>query len=559
MNNDNKQCTRIFALGGLGEVGKNMYVIEHQDEIIIIDAGVMFPSKSLLGIDYVLPDFNYLKENKHKIKGLFITHGHEDHIGAIPFLLKEIDIPGIYANMHAGKLIERKVEDRGLPAPNMVYYDESTVVSFKHFVVTFFAITHSIPDAHGIHIKTPNGTIATTGDYTFDLTPIGPVTNIHKMAKIGEEGLTLLLSDSTNCLRPGFSMSESKVDEALAKVFSECEGRIILATFASNVYRLKHIIETCRNNNRKIAIFGRSMENNINISIETGHIKDDGIFVSPEVAKNMKPKEICLLCTGSQGEPLAALSRIAKGTHKHISLMPSDTVIFSSSPIPGNALSIATTLNLLYLKGVNVYTNSILSNIHTSGHPNEEEAKLTLRIFKPKYFLPVHGEYLMLRAHAALAVECDIPEENTFVMGNGEVLEMCNGVITKGEPIIINDMFVDGNRVGDTHGTVMRDRAIMAADGILVVIANISITETKIIGRINITTRGFILINENIPLLKEIEKVATNVINDSLSKKLSIIDIKNNVIGEVNNFIVKKMDRRPIILPLINEIKEQGF
>ena len=364
MNKPNE--TKVIVLGGLGEVGKNMYCIMHDDEIIVIDAGVSFPEGELLGIDYVLPDYSFLKLNEDKIKALFITHGHEDHIGAIPFLLQNVNIPEIYAPNQAKELIALKLEDRNIRYDNLKVYNEDTIVKFKSMQVEFFRTTHSIPDSHGILIKTPNGNIVTTGDFKFDLTPIGPMADLYKMAIIGHEGVDLLISDSTNALDEGMSVSESRVDDALTDIFNRYKyNRIIIATFASNIYRLKHIFESCYQHGRKICVFGRSMQNNIDISIKGGYIDHKELLVSAEEANTLKPGEVTILCTGSQGEPLAALSRIADGTHKQISLRPDDIVIFSSSAIPGNALSISKTINKLYLKGVQVFTNMLYSDLHT--------------------------------------------------------------------------------------------------------------------------------------------------------------------------------------------------
>ena len=325
-----KENTKVFALGGLGEVGKNMYCVMHNDEIIIIDSGVMFPEEDLLGIDYVIPDYTFLKENVEKIKALLITHGHEDHIGSIPFLLQTVNIPKIYAPAQAKALIEKKIEEKNIKYNNLIVYDENTNIKTKYFNIEFFRVTHSIPDSHGIAIETPNGVIVMTGDFKFDFTPIGPMANIHKMARIGDKGVKLLMSDSTNAEVKGFSLSESVVDENLSEIFeNEKENRIILATFASNIYRLKHIIEICRKNKRKVALFGRSMNTTIEIALKCGYIQDKKIIVTPEEANKLKPSQVCLLCTGSQGEPLAALSRIANGSHKQIKLMPNDIVIFS--------------------------------------------------------------------------------------------------------------------------------------------------------------------------------------------------------------------------------------
>ena len=549
--------TLVFALGGLGEVGKNMYAIMHKGEIILIDAGVMFPKDELMGIDYVLPDFTYLKENESKVKALFITHGHEDHIGGIAYLLQTVNIPVIYAPNQACGLIKRKLLDRNISYDNLKVYNEDTKIKFKHFVVEFFATTHSIPDSHGIVITTPNGKIVETGDFKFDLTPIGPMSNIHKMADIGKSGVRLLMSESTNALSKGFSMSESKVDEAVGEIFEKKTGRIILATFASNIYRLKHIVETCKKNNRKIALFGRSMENNIEISIEGGYIKDDKIFVSPEVANTLPPEEVCLLCTGSQGEPLAALSRIANGTHKQIKLRPTDTVIFSSNPIPGNNASVAKTINALYLQGVEVYVNNSENEIHTSGHANEEELKLMIRLIKPEYFMPIHGEYRMLKAHTDIAHDCGIPKENTFLLQNGDVLALSKNKIRKAGNMGADEIYVDGNRIGDIGNVVIRDRKIMANDGILVAICNINLEAHKLLGKINITTRGFILVNENEELLRQIEEVAEKAVNKELTKKnVNYNELKGLLIADILTFVFEKTGRRPIILPVILDVKK---
>ena len=555
---ENNNDTKIFALGGLGEVGKNMYCVMHNNEIVITDAGMLIPEGDLMGVDYVIPDFTFLKKNESKIKGLFITHGHEDHIGGIPFLLQTVNIPFIYAPNQAAGLIRKKLADRNITYKNLIVYNEQTKVKFKYITVEFFRTTHSIPDSHGICITTPNGTVVTTGDFKFDLTPIGLMANLHKMAAIGKRGVTLLLSDSTNALNEGMSMSESKVDNALSEIFKVQKGRIIIATFASNIYRLKHIVDTCKRNGRKIATFGRSMENNIEISIEGGYIKNKEIFVTPEEANKLPPSKVCLLCTGSQGEPLAALSRIANGSHRQIKLQSDDVVIFSSSAIPGNALSISRTINKLYLKGVSVYTNTLLSDIHTSGHGSEEELKLMIRLIKPKYFMPFHGEYRMLKRHADIGVLCGIPKENTFVLGNGDMLSMYKGKVKRAGSIPAEDVYVDGNRIGDIGAAVIKDRKIMSNDGIIVVIANIDINKKQILGHINITTRGFVQVNENEELLKELEQVSRRAINSKLNGPINYSDIKNEIITNLSSYTYEKTGRKPIILPVIMDIKKNS-
>lgn len=551
--------TKIIVLGGLGEVGKNMYCLMHEDEIIIIDAGISFPEGELLGIDYVLPDYTFLKENQEKIKALIITHGHEDHIGAIPFLLHEVDIPAIYAPNQAKELIAMKLEDRNIRYDNLYAYNDQTILKYKFFEIEFFRTTHSIPDSHGICLKTPEGTVVTTGDFKFDLTPIGPMADLHKMAEIGKRGVDLLISDSTNALNDGFSISESRVDSVLNDIFDKYEhNRIIIATFASNIYRLKHIFESCYKHNRKICIFGRSMENNIQISIDGGYIDHKELLITADEANRLKPGEVTILCTGSQGEPLAALSRIADGTHKQISLRPEDIVVFSSSAIPGNALSIARTINKLYLKGVKVFTNTSLGDIHTSGHANEEELKLCIRLLMPKHVMPFHGDYRMLKKHANIAIECGIPKENTFVIENGNVLLMQNHKITKSdEKVPGEDIYVDGNRIGEVGSVVLKDRKLMSNDGILVVIANINMEKRNLLIKPNITTRGFILVNENEKLIKQIEDEAEKSINKSLeSPRNNITEIKANIINDLVPTIESLTGRCPIILPVIIDVKK---
>jgi len=553
--------TKLIVLGGLGEVGKNMYCVMYKDEIVIIDAGIRFPEGDLLGIDYVLPDYTFLKENQEKIKCLVITHGHEDHIGGIPFLLQTVNIPAIYAPNQAKELIAIKLEDRNIRYDHLYAYDDTTKIKLKNIEIEFFRTTHSIPDSHGIYVKTPNGSIVTTGDFKFDLTPIGPMADLHKMAELGKRGVDLLISDSTNALNEGMSISESKVDDTLMDIFTKYSNRrIILATFASNIYRLKHIVETCYKHNRKICVFGRSMENNIQISINGGYINHKELFITPEVANTLKPGEVAVLCTGSQGEPLAALSRIAEGTHKHVSLRPDDIVIFSSSPIPGNALAISKTINKLYLKGVQVFTNGNSDgDLHTSGHANEEELKLMIRLIMPKYMMPFHGEYRMLNHHANIAIDCGIPKENTFVLENGDILNLTNHVITKAkEKVSGDDVYVDGNRIGEVGGVVIRDRKMMSNDGILVVIANIDMAKRKLLIKPNITTRGFILVNENEELIKQIEVTSENVINDRLiNSKDNINEIKAKIIGELITYTEELTGRRPIILPVIIDINKE--
>ena len=556
MKNNN---TQVFALGGLGEVGKNMYVVHHKEEIIIIDAGVMFPDDDLLGIDYVIPDFTYLQENQNKIKYLLITHGHEDHIGGIPFLLQQVNIPKIYAPAQAKELIEKKLEERNIKYNNLFTYNENTNLKTKYFNIEFFRTTHSIPDSHGISINTPNGRIVMTGDFKFDFTPVGPMANLGKMAEIGKKGVRLLMSDSTNALSPGISLSESVVDENLGEIFrNNKENRIILATFASNIYRLKHIIETCKENKRKVALFGRSMDTSIDIANKCGYIKDKSIIVSAEEANMLPPEKVCLLCTGSQGEPLAALSRIASGNHKQIKLLPNDIVIFSSSPIPGNSSSVSKTINKLYLKGVKVYTHGTETGIHSSGHANQEELKLMIRLFNPEYFAPYHGEYRMLKTHTDLASLCDIPKQNTFILSNGDVLEMSKESIKKRGHVTAGDIYVDGSRIGDVSNIVIKDRALMSNNGILAIIVNIDTKNKKLLNMPLVTTRGYVLVNESGALIHDIEVLSQNIVNKKLKEKnINFNDIKAELINTLMPILSERTGRVPIILPVFMDVKRK--
>ena len=552
-----KDITSIVALGGLGEVGKNMYVIHHEDEILIIDAGVMFPEDDLMGVDYVIQDVSYLKENEEKIKALIITHGHEDHIGGITFLLQNVKIPVIYAPRIAVSLIKNKLEDNHLNYQNLETYDKDSVFKFKHFTVEFVNTTHSIPDSFAVVIHTPQGIIFETGDFKFDLTPIGPMADLHKIARIAEQGVKLLLSDSTNALSEGFSKSESCVDETLNDIISRHHGRVIIATFASNIYRIKHIVETCRKNNRQIVTFGRSMETSIEIAFENGLLKDRSIFIDANKAKSLKRNEVCILCTGSQGEPLAALSRIANGVHKQISLLNDDLVVFSSKPIPGNAASINRIINKLYLKGVKVFTNEEFSDIHTSGHAKQEELKLMLRLVKPEYFMPMHGEYRMLMSHKALAEDCGIPSNHVLICENGDTVELTNDGVRKGDKVEAGDVYVDGSRIGGISSTVIKERKIMSHDGILLAIVNVNPLTKELLIKPNVTTRGFVMVNENADLIDKIEKKVSSIVRDCFSKgNYSYTDLKGQIILDLSPYISALTGRHPMILPIIMEVRQ---
>ncbi len=551
--------TLVYALGGLGEVGKNMYCLEHQDEILIIDAGVRFPEENLLGVDYVIPDFNYLIKNAHKIAALIITHGHEDHIGGIPFLLKATAIDRIYAPRFAKYLIENKLKERRMSKrTEIIEIDEDSKVTTKHFIVGFFNVVHSIPDALGLMITTPNGSVVSTGDFKFDLTPVGQNSNYQKMAYIGSIGVTLLLSDSTNAEVEDFSISERKVALQILAITKRVKGRLIIATFASNVVRVAQILEAAVACNRKVAVFGRSMENVVETGRKLGHINiPDSAFLTPEQLKQTKADEVCILCTGSQGEPLAALSRIANGTHRQIRIIPGDTVIFSSNPIPGNAISVNKTVNSLTRAGANVLTSSIFSSLHTTGHASQEEQKLMLQLIKPHYFMPMHGEYKMLKLHAKWAMETGVPSENIFICANGDAVVLRNKqAFLSNIRIPADDIYVDGNDSSGLSTAVLKDRKILADNGLVAVIVSIDSRYNKILVRPSIVSRGFVFIKESKTLLKEAEILVYEAIRKQMSQKTTFGEIKNAIRSSLEPFLYQKTQRNPIVIPVILNSKE---
>jgi ribonuclease J len=544
----------VFALGGLGEVGKNMYCIEHKDEILIIDSGVMFPDDHLLGIDYVIPDYSYLIEHQDKIQALIITHGHEDHIGGIPWLLKQVKIPKIYASGIALGLIKNKMQEHpGVRLPLFAFY-ENDILRFNTMSVSFFRTNHSIPDSFGVVVKTPQGKIVHTGDFKFDLTPTGPDADYGKMARIGAEGVLLLLSDSTNSELKHFSKSETEISNSIKEIFASCEGRVIVATFASNIHRVQQIVEASVEMGRKIAVFGRSMERTIEVGQEMGYIKaPHGSFVGARALKHFKPEEITILSTGTQGEAFAALSRIAGGTHRDITLQPGDTVIFSSSPIPGNGLAVNKTINLLFKKQVNVIINSSLMNTHTSGHAANDELKLMLKLIKPKYFMPIHGEYRMLKIHAQTAVTTGVKENNTFVLDNGDVLAVSKSGARFAGKVQAQSVYIDGKGIGDIGSVVLRDRKMLSEEGLLSVIITLDLEKRKLLSRPTLLTRGFVYIKNNQELMNGLSDEISSFIHNALNhqKDLTVSNLKRELIRFLSDSITKKTDRNPTIMPVI--------
>lgn len=552
---DHKTDTLVYAMGGLGEVGKNMYCVEHDDEIIIIDCGVIFPDSDLLGVDYVIPDFTYLQQNQSKIKALVITHGHEDHIGGLPFFLKQVRIKEIWAGPFAKALIEKKLDEHHLLRSVKIreINSEESRIRTKYFSIGFVDTVHSIPDSYGIFINTPNGRIFETGDFKFDLTPIGKNSDYQKMAYIGQIGVTLLMSDSTNSSVPGWSISEGKVAQAINEQMTKTPGRMIVSTFASNTYRLAQILEAAVACNRKVAVFGRSMENVLDIGRRLGYINiPDSSFITGNELNTLPANRICIVCTGSQGEPMAALSRIANGTHRFIKILPGDTVLFSSNPIPGNAVSVGGVINQLTRVGANVITNSPLTSFHTTGHAPQEEQKLMLNLIKPKYFMPNHGEYKMLVQHSQTAMTTGIPKENCFVCANGDVLVLRNEEVFEAKERIQTDaIYVDGNDASGLSTSVIKDRRILAENGLVAVIVTIDSRYNKILCRPNIVSRGFVYIKESQTLLKEAELIVYDALKKKMQQRTTFGELKNCIRSSLEPYLYKKTNRNPIVIPII--------
>ncbi len=545
---------RVIPLGGLQEIGKNMTLLEYGDEIIIIDCGLSFPDDEMFGIDIVIPDFNYLIANSEKIKGLFITHGHEDHIGAIPYLLKNLRVP-IYATTFTAGLINNKLEEHGIKGPlhRIAPGSKTRVGSFK---VEAIRTTHSIADCVCLCIDTPVGKVFHTGDFKIDYTPVdGEPIDLGKLAEVGSKGVLLLMADSTNATRPGFTRSEKKVGAALENIFRHSRSRIIVATFSSNVHRIQKIVDNAVKFGRKVAVSGRSMVNNVSLAIELGYLKvPQGVLLDIHKTQKIPDHELVIITTGSQGEPMSALSRMANSEHKAIQIKAKDQIILSSVPIPGNEKLVSNVVNKLFEKGAEVIYSDI-ADTHVSGHACEEELKLIQSLLRPKYFMPVHGEFRHLKAHGNIAMDLGLPESNLFFLENGDALQLGKRSAKKLEKVAkAGAVMVDGLGVGDVGNIVLRDRQMLSESGLIIVVATVNRGEKIIISGPDIISRGFIYVRENEDLMEQAKEVAEKAIIQSFEQNSKDWDaLKNQVRTNLRRFIYSNTKRSPVILPIFME------
>lgn len=551
-----KDNVKIIPLGGTNEIGKNMTVIEYKDEIIVVDSGLKFPDDDMLGIDVVIPDITYLVKNQEKIKGIFITHGHEDHIGALPYVLKQINVP-VYATKLTAALINLKlVEHRIQDTVTMNIVKAKDVIKLDKMSVEYIKVNHSIPDACALAIHTPLGAVVHTGDFKVDYTPVdGEVFDLQRFAELGKRGVLALLCDSTNVEREGFTISESSVGDSFKRIFHGVRGRIIISTFASNVHRIQQIIEAGVAVGRKIAVSGRSMENIIPIAIELGYITvDEKHLISIDDVRKYPDDQVVIVTTGSQGEPMAALSRMANNMHRKIQVKPGDTVVFSSSPIPGNEKPIFRTIDKLTQLGADVVYGK-LEAIHVSGHACKEEIKLIHTLLRPRNFIPVHGEHRMLREHRDLAIRLGMNASNIVLPENGDVIEVFRKGIKKVGTVNSGHVLIDGLGVGDVGRIVLRDRKHLSEDGIITVVVTMDKESAMVVAGPDIITRGFVYVKEAEELMDGARRVVMAALNECEDKQITDWNVLKNIIKDVlKNHLYEKTKRRPMILPIIMEV-----
>lgn len=551
-----KDKIKIIPLGGLNEVGMNMAAIEYKNEIIVIDCGLKFPDDEMLGIDVVIPDIGYLVKNSDKVKGIFLTHGHEDHIGALPYVLRELNVP-VYGTKLTIALVENRLKENGLLSTSTLFrVQPKDVIKFDNLSVEFIRTSHSIADSVAIAIHTPLGVILHTGDFKIDYTPIdGEVADLARFAELGKKGVLAMLADSTNVERPGYTMSEKTVGETFENIFAKAKGRIIVATFASNIHRIQQIISASSKYGRKVAVSGRSMENIVAVASEQGYLDyEEGTLISVDDIKKYPDSKITIITTGSQGEPMSALSRMASCDHKKVNIVEGDSVIISASAIPGNEKLISKVINQLFKLGAEVIYEA-LADVHVSGHACQEELKLMHVLAKPKFFLPVHGEYRMLKQHADLAMKLGMPEENIIIAENGEVIEITRDSIKKAGSVVSGQVFVDGLGVGDVGNIVLRDRKHLSQDGILTVVVTIAKESGKVIAGPDIISRGFVYVRESEDLMDEARQVVKDALRECEEKHIKEWAVIKSKVKEVlRMFLYEKTMRKPMILPIIMEV-----
>lgn len=551
-----KAKVRIIPLGGINEIGKNITVIEYKEDIIVIDCGLKFPDEDMFGIDLVIPDISYLLKNKDKIRGIFLTHGHEDHIGALPYVLRQLNVP-VYGTKLTLGIVETKLKEHGLlSSTELIRVKPRDVIKLNSVSVEFIKTNHSIADSVAIAIHTPLGVVLHTGDFKIDYTPIdGEPMDFGRFAEIGKRGVLAMMADSTNVEKPGYTMSEKVVGESFAKLFSKAKGRIIIATFASNVHRIQQIIDAARLYDRKVAVSGRSMENIVTVATELGYLEfEKDILVSIDQINKYPNEKVVIITTGSQGEPMSALTRMANSEHRKVNIVEGDTVIISATPIPGNEKLVSRVINQLFQKGAEVIYKS-LAEIHVSGHACQEELKLMQSLVRPKFFIPVHGEYRHLKQHSELAVALGLPEENILIPENGGVIEVNRNSIRKNGTVNAGQVFVDGLGVGDVGNIVLRDRKHLSQDGILTVVVTLSKENNSIIAGPDIISRGFVYVRESEGLMDEAKDIVRDVLRECEESNITDwASLKSKVRDELRSYLYEKTKRKPMILPIIMEI-----
>jgi len=550
---------RVIPLGGVEEVGENMTIFEYGSDILIVDMGLAFPDETMPGIDYIIPDTKYLQERKKNIRGVVITHGHLDHIGAIPYILPKIGDPDVYTMPLTAAFIEKRLEEFHLLGRSRIHrVDKDDVLTLGSFTIRFFRLNHSIPDSVGLSIRTPAGHVIYATDWKFDHTPVdGRPAEFDKIAKYGGEGVDLLMSDSTNANVPGYSLSEKELGETIDRIVKEAEGRVIFATFSTNISRIQQAMQTAVKRDRKVVVTGRSMVSNVEIANNLGYLNiPKKTVVTADASKRLPDNTVLILTTGSQGEEAAALSRIARGEHKNIQIKPGDTVVLSASPIPGNERSIAAVMNDLTRQGAHVLYQKIL-DVHTSGHARQEDLKLMISLTRPRNFMPIHGERFMLAAHADLACGVGVKKENVFIVENGEVLELtASGARRLAEKLPIGLVFVDGLGVGDVGEVVLRDRQVMSQDGMFVIICTVERRSGRLISPPDIISRGFIYMKGSEDLIREVKHEVRKVVEtkDHKPHEANWAYIRNQIRDQIGEFLFQRTERRPMILPVVIEV-----